>query len=315
MSTTSKSPKAILMTAHAVAAGALPAYSHPSSPRKFTQHQLFACLVLRAAMKLDYRGLQALLVDCSDLRGCIGLKAVPHWTAFQKTAARLMSDAAASGLLDVTAAGGTPGPAPTAAIDSTGLATGHASAYSTRRRREGGGDGPRTKYHAFPKLGIACCAATHPILAGRHGLGPSPDVTEFEPLLRAALARRGATSASADAGYDSEANHRLAREGLGVATLIPAKRGRPSSRPPTGRYRAEMAGDLVARGYGQRWQVEAVMSMIKRRQGEAVWSRGEAGWMRDMRIMVLAHNIMIYWSVQPFLQSRMSPFFLLDGRS
>lgn len=82
MSTTSKSPKAILVTAHAVAAEALPAYSHPSSPRKFTQHQLFACLILRAAMKLDYRGLQALLVDCSDLRDCIGLKAVPHWTAF-----------------------------------------------------------------------------------------------------------------------------------------------------------------------------------------------------------------------------------------
>ena len=52
------------------------------------------------------------------------------------------------------------------------------------------------------------------------------------------------------------------------------------------------------------------MSMIKRRQGEAVWSRGEAGWMRDMRIMVLARNIMIYWSVQSFLQSKLTPFSL-----
>ena len=224
-------------------------------------------------MRLDYRGLQALLIDCSDLRDCIGLKALPHWTAFQKAAARLMSDEVAAGLLDVTLAGraaGPAGPDAVVAIDSTGLATGHASADFTRRRRECGGDGPRTKYHAYPKLGIACRAATHLILAGRHGMGPSPDVTEFGPLLGAAQARRASATALADAGYDSEANHRLAREGLGVATLIPATRGRPSARPPTGRYRAEMAGDLVTRGYGRRWQVETVTSMLKRRQGEAV---------------------------------------------
>jgi hypothetical protein len=59
----SKSPVAILRTALAVSQGVLPDYSHVNSPKKFTQHQLFACLVLKAAMRLDYRGLQSLLID------------------------------------------------------------------------------------------------------------------------------------------------------------------------------------------------------------------------------------------------------------
>jgi hypothetical protein len=57
MSTLSESPVAILRTALDVARSSLPAYSHVNSPKKFTQHQLFACLALKAAMKLDYRGL------------------------------------------------------------------------------------------------------------------------------------------------------------------------------------------------------------------------------------------------------------------
>ena len=59
MSTTAKSPLDVLLTAHAVAVNALPAYSHRCSPKRFTQHQLFACLVLKQFLKIDYRGLTA----------------------------------------------------------------------------------------------------------------------------------------------------------------------------------------------------------------------------------------------------------------
>src|SRR3954451_19889703 len=108
MSTMSQSPVAILQTSLAVAQDALPAYSHVHSPKKFTQHPLFACLVLKAAMRLDDRGLQALLLDCCDLRGAIELKAVPHWTSLQKAAARLLHDEAIGRWLDATVAGGPP---------------------------------------------------------------------------------------------------------------------------------------------------------------------------------------------------------------
>ncbi|MCE5269062.1 MAG: hypothetical protein LLG00_14400 [Planctomycetaceae bacterium] len=62
MSRTCKSPGTVLVTAWIVAKAVLPAYSHRST-KKFTQHQLFACLVLKAFLKTDYRGLMACLQD------------------------------------------------------------------------------------------------------------------------------------------------------------------------------------------------------------------------------------------------------------
>ncbi len=41
----------------------LPAHRHKFSPKKFTQPQLMACLVLREFVHLDYRGLTEHLAD------------------------------------------------------------------------------------------------------------------------------------------------------------------------------------------------------------------------------------------------------------
>ncbi len=90
MSTTSKSPRRVLKTAYAVAQRTLPAYSHRFSPKKFTQHQLFACLVLKEFLKTDYRGLVEFLADCDSLRAAIELEHVPHFTTVQKAADRLL---------------------------------------------------------------------------------------------------------------------------------------------------------------------------------------------------------------------------------
>ena len=57
----------------AVGARALPPYAHKYSPKKYTQPQLFACLVLKTFLKTDYRGLAAHLADHSDLRAALGL--------------------------------------------------------------------------------------------------------------------------------------------------------------------------------------------------------------------------------------------------
>ena len=62
---------------------ALPLYSHRNSPRKFTQHQLFACLVLKSFLKTDYRGVVAHLTDCPSLLGILQLRSVPHYTTLQ----------------------------------------------------------------------------------------------------------------------------------------------------------------------------------------------------------------------------------------
>ncbi len=88
------------MTACAMAQGALPACSHRFSPKKFTQHQRFTCLILKESLKTDYRGLVEILADCDSLRVAIELEYVPHFTTGQKAADRLLDQtlvAAAAG--------------------------------------------------------------------------------------------------------------------------------------------------------------------------------------------------------------------------
>ncbi len=75
---------------YACAKRALPAFAHRYSPKKFTQHQLFACLTLKEFLKLDYRGIMQLLMDSPDLCAVIELSEVPHWTTLQKAADRLL---------------------------------------------------------------------------------------------------------------------------------------------------------------------------------------------------------------------------------
>ena len=100
--TTSKSPRKVLREAHEVARRALPAYSHRFSPRKFTQHQLFALLVLKEFLRCDYRKIAQVMEDGSDLRREIGLESVPHFTALNKASGRLLAMGKAQRLLDAT---------------------------------------------------------------------------------------------------------------------------------------------------------------------------------------------------------------------
>ncbi|TWT73507.1 Transposase DDE domain protein [Posidoniimonas polymericola] len=310
MATTSKSPIAVLNAAWRVAQDALPAYSHRCSPKKFTQHQLFACLVLKKFLKTDYRGVEACLRDSSDLRSAIELEKVPHYTTLQKAADRLLLKPLARRLLDATVCShlGRRRRVPLAAIDSTGLECTSASAYFVRRRAAVSSPWKTVVYHRFPKLSVICNVDTHFILAFETSRGPHPDVADFRPLLDDARRRVGMTSILADAGYDSEANHRHAREACGVRTVIPAKHGRPTDKPARGRYRRLMQVRFQRDAYRRRSQVETVMSMIKRRQGAHVPARSVRRQHRELRLMALAHNIMILLTRRVFDRACLTPF-------
>ena len=101
----------------------------------------------------------------------------------------------------------------------------------------------------------------------------------------------------ADAGYDSERHHRLARLDLGVRSVIPPKIGRPSASPPAGRYRRLMkqrfARRADARAYGQRSQSETVHSMMKRNLGEFLRSIRTKRRKQEMLLKSLTHNLML----------------------
>lgn len=306
MSLTSKSPVAVLRAALEAAKQALPAYSHRCSPKKFTQHQLFACLVLKNFLKTDYRGVTAHLQDCLSLQNVLGLQQVPHYTTLQKAARRLLLSAQAKKLLDATVRQqlGRRQRVPLSAIDSTGLECTAASGYFVRRRASIAGPWKTMVYHRFPKLGVICDVESHFILAFDTRRGPKPDVAEFKQLLDDALTRVRLTTILADAGYDSESNHCHARQYRNVRTVIPAKIGRPTEKPAGGYHRRLMQVRFNANAYRQRAQVETVMSMIKRRQGQHVRGVTYQSQNRDLRLMVLTHNVMILLPYRCFLQSR-----------
>ena len=85
-----KSPVALGKEALGVAQEALPAYSSPFSPKVYTQHQLFAILVLRQFFRTDYRGIVQILRDFSDLRAALALKKIPHHSTLCYAEQRLL---------------------------------------------------------------------------------------------------------------------------------------------------------------------------------------------------------------------------------
>src|SRR5262249_45811810 len=142
------------------------------------------------------------------------------------------------------------------------------------------------------------------------GRGPRGDADRFVPLLDATREHVGLGAALADAGYDSEPNHRHARETCGVRSFIPAAIGRPTAKLPTGRDRRRMKQRLTKDygGYGQRWQAETGFSMIKRRLATAVNGRSYWSQCRDLLLIAIAYNIMLVHVVMAFLQSILIPF-------
>jgi hypothetical protein len=309
---TSKSPRAVALAALATARRALPHYAHRCSPKKFTQHQLFACLVLKNFLRTDYRGIVAHLADHPSLLKLLELRCVPHFTTLHKASRRLLAAASARRLLKRTIRMhyGRRRRVKSAAIDSTGMECTAASAYFVRRRQNVSLPWKKVLYHHYPKLGLVADTGSHFILAMRAGRGPRPDVDEFQPLIKDAFRSMRMLRMVADAGYDSEGNHRFARQGCGIRTIIPPKHGRPTAKPAAGHYRRLMQVRFDAEGYHHRAQIETVMSMIKRRQASYVRGRSYHSQSRDLRLLALAHNIMILLLLQVFYRADATPFSL-----
>jgi hypothetical protein len=296
MSTLSRSPIAVARRALAVAAKALRPFAHRFSPQRYTQPQLFACLTLKIFFKTDYRGIVQLLRDLSDLRRVLGLRYVPHFTTLHKASKRLLCRHRVRRLLHGTLRRfqGRRTRVRRAAFDSTGLDCGHASRYFIRRRSRGATTAQTVRYTRFLKLELSVATDTHAVLGVATSRGPHPDVDRFVGLLNETLANARPQRIVADAGYDSEPNHRYARR-QGVKAYMPATHGRPSRKPPTGRYRRQMRERLTKEygGYGQRWQVETVNSMLKRRLATAVAGRRFPSQCRDAGLLALTFNLML----------------------
>ncbi len=132
-------------------------------------------------------------------------------------------------------------------------------------------------------------------LSAKVRTGNGSDAPDFDELLFRSWKRARVKVVVADAGYDSEANHCIARQDMGVRSIIPPGIGRPTVKLPTGRWRRHMAKRCARKAdqkqYGQRAQSETVHSMMKRNQGSALRSRTPERRKQEMLLKVLTHNI------------------------
>lgn len=303
MSTTSHSPTRIAQTAHALAVPILPDYCHKCAPKRFTQPQLFTILVLKTNFNCSYRDIAQWLSEWSDLRQAIDLKTVPSHSTLHQAHQRLLKLPTVRKLLDqsIQLIQKKHKGIKLAAIDSTGLESSHISPYFVRRKQRGQRKVLNPKYQTmtyrrFPKLGIMIDCSSHLILSHRNGKGPRPDVDELDALIHTCPSGIGIQTLEADVGYDSESNHVLLRDYHGIQSIIPARHGRRSNKPPAGKYRRQMRQSFkrkLNRQYGQRWQVETVMSMLKRNLGISLAARSDHARNREMSLRVLTHNVMI----------------------
>jgi hypothetical protein len=297
---TSKSPRKVAMVALAAGKEAFSDYSHIYSPKKFTQPQLFACLVLKEFEKKDYRGVQQFLLDCSDLRDAIGLKLVPHWTTLQKASHRLLALPRVRKLLADTVHRVLKRRRniPYAAGDSSGFEARHASRYYIHRRDNDKTDPDRPKkrysYQRYGKLMLIVCTLSHAILGMVASEGPTPDIDQLDEVVAEIKADVSVKHMVLDAGFDSAHNHKLLREGYSILSTIPPEHGRPAKDPnalPSNKYRRRMKTHFNRKAYRRRPQVETVFSMLKRNFGDALRGRSHHSRRRDLYLRVLTHNI------------------------
>jgi len=314
---TCKSPRKALRLAYRLAQRAWPRQSQKLGRKDFTLPQLFACLVVREMLRLSYRKAELLLRDSPPWLADIGLDKAPDhntlWRAFGLlcTACRLkrMLDLLAQlfrgrHLLKLREK--------PLALDSTCYEQQHRSRHYERRCRklglaEGAKFGSKTadsanqsrsrQHRRMPKLSLASAAACHLILSARVHIGSGSDAPDFLPLLRQAQARAPVKVAVADSGYDSEPNHRVARQELKVRSIIPPEAGRPSVKPPAGYWRRHLrrrfARKADRRHYRWRSQAETVNSMLKRNMGDELRSRRPTRRRHEMLLRSVVHNIML----------------------
>jgi hypothetical protein len=300
--------------AYRLAVRLLPEHSCKFSRHDFTLAQLFACLVVREFFGLSYRRTEALLADSPSWLADIGLAKAPDHNTLWRAFDALLTGRRCSRMLDLLAELFAKARLLTLrykplSIDSTCFEQRHRSVHYDRRcrhmiseaaKRPGSwgksvNASRRRQLRSMPKLAIAIDSGSHLILSAKVHIGSGSDAPDFDDLLYHAWRRAKVAVVVADAGYDSESNHRIARQDMGVRSIIPTGIGRPTTKPPTGRWRRHMANRFKRKAdkkhYGQRSQSETVNSMMKRNQGSALRSRTPERRKKEMMLRVLVHNI------------------------
>jgi transposase len=251
-------------------------YSHLKSPHRFTQPQLLACVLLMFYVRKSYRDMEEWLLASDAVCRELQLKVVPDHSTLNRTFKRLrvkLLEKLQRTLLDELQ------PSERGIVfDTTGYSLTQASMHYLARCGR--------KYDHFYKGGYAVGIESQLILACQSGQEPGADTGFLEPLRRKArrYGLRGKWMVLADSGFDATTVH--------PGDLIPPIRRGGVMKLPERIARMELVLAAKLDGFfGQRWKVETVNSVIKRKFGDEIRSRKLSRRYREPIVKGLIYNL------------------------
>lgn len=263
----------------------LPRYSHPNSPKTYTQPQLVAACLLGFYLKLSYRDLEEWLLASDKVCRALDLAEVPDHTtlcrAFQRLRQRdlrqlnhwLMRH------LGVESSW--------MAVDATGFVLTEASQHYLSRSG-------RSMSYYWQGFYVVDLERQY-IVAWCEDIGPKGlDARHLNRLRQRAhrygvkAGRRREYALLGDKGFDGE----QAR----ATDFIPPRQGKRRARRVDRRQRADLTDMARLDGVlGQRWLIETVISVIKRKSGDTIRSRCFLRQRREIAVKAIVYNLHRRW--------------------
>jgi len=250
--------------AYQIAKQELPLYSHPKSPHRYSFPQLASCVILTFYLDMSYRDAEQWLLATDKVCRALELRQVPDHSTICRAYARLtkaLMERMLNRLLSLLSI-----QEEIICLDTTGFRESQESAYYLSRTGR--------RYRSWRKGAYAVGAQSQMILATGHGRGPGPDSVFLNYLKRKSSAwgkkekGRRAWFCLADSGFDGE--------GVSQLDIVPPIRRGGNIVSPDRVARRELVDQARLDGlYGQRWKVETVISVIKRKFGDSIRSRKE----------------------------------------
>jgi len=261
----------------------IPTYSCKYSKQTYTQHQLLQGLVVKTLYRLRYRELVELLQLSDSLTDTIGLSKIPHYTTFQKFAARFpcrilyqliqtIAKHICQGTLYLS-------------IDSTGFSLDTSSRYYSHRIKR------LERHRSYVKTTLVIDTRTQAVASVKPRLKIRHDLVDAEAELKKAARLGQVKSVVADKGYDSEQLLRFIKWELGAKPAISLKYQDKPLNKTHGGLRRNLKRRFPTKLYHQRSKSESVNSSIKRKYDSILHAKQNHTKRTETLLKILAHNL------------------------
>ena len=277
--------------AYGLAQQIVPRYRHRNSPHTYTQPQLVACVFLGFYVDRSYRDLEEWLLASDRICRVLELKDVPSYStlcrSFQQlpmAQLRVLMNSLLRCLKVSEKA---------MIVDSTGLMTSHASRHYLSRTGRVMSDYVK----AFYVVGVD----SQYIVAWHYARGPNGSEAQYLNRLRRAAHPYATKQAGrrqwillGDKGFDGP----QAR----ADDLIAPRQGQHPVVRSDRRCRLDLTGQARLDGFlGQRWKIETVISVMKRKSGDSLRSCSSRLHRHELALKALVYNLHRYLTCAFFL--------------